>query len=215
MALTLISSHNITSAVSSLEITSGLDSTYDLYEFHCYNLVTGTAWDGKWSVQFNAASGSNTSGFDQVITSAVTYANHNESGSSLGWSFKNSWDESSGTNTNMMSLHNETVYQSLTRGQYSDTSGNDGYTPDPTDYLVPDGTGCGIFKLYNPSSSTYVKHFTSDFNCMGGVKTAANIHTFHGQVSGYVNTTEPIDEIKFYYHNGTWGSGTVYMYGVS
>jgi hypothetical protein len=214
VALTLISEHNITSAVSSLEITSGLDSTYDVYEFHCYNLVTGTAWDGKWSVQFNAASGSNTSGFDQVITSARAEAHHNENGTQLQWGFKNSWDESQ-SNTNMMSLHNETTYQALTRGQYSDTSGNDGYTSDPTDYLVPDGTGCGIFRLYAPSSDTYVKHFTGDFNCMGGVKTASDIYTFHAQVSGYVNTTEPIDEIKFYYHNGTWGSGTVYMYGVS
>lgn len=214
MALTLISSHNITSAVSSLSITSGLDSTYDVYEFHCYNLVTGTAWDGKFGVQFNAASGSNTSGFDQNITSAIQEMHHNESGANHTWGFKTSWDEAQ-TNKNMMSLHDETDYQTLIRSQYSDTSGNDGYTPDPTDYLVPDGTACGVLKLYHPSDNAHTKQFYADFNGMGGVKTAANIYSFRMITTGYINTTEPIDEISFKYHNGTWGSGTIYMYGVS
>ena len=191
MPLTLISTHNVTSAVSTLDITSGLDSTYDVYEFHCYNLVTGTAWDGKFGFQFNA---DGQSGFNEVITSTMNTINHNESGS----------DQAQGT-----------LYQAVNRGQFSDTSGDDGYTPDPTDYLVADGTSCGIITLYNPASTTYIKGFTADFNTMGGVKLVANIHSFHSYVAGYVNTTSALDEISFKYHNGTFGSGTIYMYGVS
>jgi len=48
---------------------------------------------------------------------------------------------------------------------------------------------------------------------MGGVK--GHVHTFHSMVGGYVNAEEALDEISFKYHNGTWGSGTIYMYGVT
>ena len=212
MALTLISEHNITSAVSTLDITSGLDDTYDVYEFHCYNLVTGTAWDGKFGFQFNAAGAS---GFNEVITSTMNTISHNESGSSHQWNYNNSWDLSHSSNKNIVEQNNQQYYQAVNRGQFSNASGNDGYTPDATDYLVADGTSCGVIKLYNPSSTTYVKHFTADFNSMGGVKIANNIYSFHSFVGGYVNTTAALDEISFKYHNGTWGSGTIYMYGVS
>ena len=209
MALTLISSHYVTSAISSLAITSGLDDTYDSYEFHCYNLVTGTAWDGKFGFQFNAAGAS---GFNEVITSSHNTINRNEGGTSHNWSYTNAWDVGS-ANENITDQSNQQLYQAVNRGQYSDTSGNDGYTPDPTDYLVPDGTSCGVIRLYNPASTTYVKYFTADFATMGGVKSA--VHTFHSFVGGYVNTTAALDEISFKYHNGTWGSGVIYMYGVT
>jgi hypothetical protein len=212
MPLTLISTHNVTSAVSSLAITSGLDDTYDSYEFHCYNLVTGTAWDGKFGFQFNAASGSNTSGFNQVITSTHNTINRNEGGTSHNWNYNNSWDLTS-ANKNITEQNNQQLYQAVNRGQFSNASGNDGYTPNGADYLVADGTSCGVIKLYNPASTTYVKHFMADFATMGGVKSA--VHTFHHLVAGYVNTTAALDEISFKYHNGTWGSGTIYMYGVS
>jgi len=38
MALTLVSTHNITSPVSSLAISSGITSSYNAYEFHLYNV---------------------------------------------------------------------------------------------------------------------------------------------------------------------------------
>lgn len=211
MPLTLISTHNVTSAVSTLNITSGLDSTYDVYEFHCYNLVTGTAWDGKFGFQFNAAGGS---GFNEVITSSHSTINRveNSSYTSHNWSYTHSWDLTQ-ANKNITDQHNEQYYQAVNRGQYSNASGNDGYTSNGADYLVADGTSCGVIKIYNPSSTTYTKNFTSDFATMGGVK--ANVHTFHSIVAGYVNTTAALDEISFKYHNGTWGSGTIYMYGVS
>jgi len=212
MPLTLISEHNVTSAVSTLDITSGLDSTYDVYEFHCYNLVTGTAWDGKFGFQCNA---DGQSGFNEVITSSHNTVNHNETGSSHNWNYNNSWDLTHATNKNIVDQYQGTLYQAVNRAQFSDASGNDGYTPDPTDYLVADGTSCGIITLYNPASTTYIKGFTADFNTMGGVKLSANIHSFHSYTAGYINTTSALDEISFKYHNGTWGSGTIYMYGVS
>jgi hypothetical protein len=215
MALTLISSHNITSAVSQLNITSGLDDTYDIYEFHFYNLVTGTAWDGKMGWQVNAASGSNTSGYNQVIQSTFNTLQHNEADSNHAWNYNNSWDLSVAANINRVDQSNEQYYQAMNRGQYSDTSGNDGYTADGADYLVADGTSCGILRLYNPSNTSYMTNFESIFTGMGGVKTTANIYTMTCRAAGYVNAEEALDEISFKYHNGTWGSGTVYMYGVS
>lgn len=211
MALTLISSHYVTSAISTLDITTGIDDTYDTYEFHCYNLVTGTAWDGKFGFQFNAVGAS---GFNEVITSSCNTINHNESGSSHNWNYTNAWDVGQ-ANENIVDQSNQQYYQAVNRGQFSNASGNDGYTSNPADYLVADGTSCGVIRLYNPASTTYVKYFTADFNAMGGVKLEANIHAFHTMVGGYVNTTAALDEISFKYHNGTWGSGVIYMYGVT
>jgi hypothetical protein len=38
MALTLISTHTVDAACGCIDITSGIDSTYDSYEFHCVNM---------------------------------------------------------------------------------------------------------------------------------------------------------------------------------
>jgi len=68
----------------------------------------------------------------------------------------------------------------------------------------------GVFKLYNPSSTTYVKHFTS---------TASNYFASNGNnqmnVAGYFNTTSAIDAIDFKMSSGNIDDGTIRMYGVS
>ena len=68
----------------------------------------------------------------------------------------------------------------------------------------------GVFKLYNPSSTTYVKHFTS---------TASNYFASNGNnqmnVAGYFNTTSAIDAIDFKMSSGNIDAGTIKLYGVS
>ena len=67
----------------------------------------------------------------------------------------------------------------------------------------------GILKLYNPSSTTYVKHFTS---------TASNYFASNGNnqmdVAGYFNTTSAIDAIDFKMSSGNIDAGTIQMFGV-
>jgi hypothetical protein len=67
----------------------------------------------------------------------------------------------------------------------------------------------GHLILFNPSSSTYVKHFTSR---------ASSVHTTPASddvfSAGYFNTTSPINAIQFRIGSGNF-DGIIKMYGVS
>jgi len=72
-AHTLISTHTA-SASSSLDITSGIDSTYDVYEFRFVNMHPAT--NGvDFFFQVNAAGAS---GFNETMTTTVFRAAHDE-----------------------------------------------------------------------------------------------------------------------------------------
>jgi len=71
-----------------------------------------------------------------------------------------------------------------------------------------DETAVGVLTLFNPSSTTYVKHYISQINtyrsdnlCMG--------HSF----AGYGNTTSAINAIRFQITAGNF-DGTILMYGI-
>ena len=66
-----------------------------------------------------------------------------------------------------------------------------------------DTAGSGYLHLYNPSSTTFVKHFTSFFN---HPHAAICIGTY---VAGYFNTTSAIDEIQFKFASGNIDAGDI------
>jgi hypothetical protein len=82
MALTLISTHTA-SASATLDITSGIDSTYDSYEFHMVNMHPATD-AAFFTFQVNA---DGLTGFDEFITSSQFDAYHHETegGTALGY----------------------------------------------------------------------------------------------------------------------------------
>jgi hypothetical protein len=180
MALTLISTHTA-SADSSIDITSGIDSTYDSYEFHFVNMHPASD-NVVFSFQVNATDGADFN--DSLITSTLFRASHNEAG----------------TDTTVLEyvtnedLEQQALFQPL--GYYS---GND------NDQCVS-----GVLTLYDPSSTTYVKHFTSTANAVH-----ANNHSMVGHVAGYINDTTAIDEISFKFSSGNIDAGTIKMFGVS
>jgi len=68
----------------------------------------------------------------------------------------------------------------------------------------------GTLSLFNPSSTTFVKHFIS------------NINEYHNQdftlqalVGGYLNTTSTINAVRFQMTSGNIDDGIIKMYGVS
>ena len=67
----------------------------------------------------------------------------------------------------------------------------------------------GIMKLYAPSSTTYVKHFTIDTQNVNGGNWSAN-----QLIAGYVNTTSAVNAIQFSFSSGNIDSGSIHMYGV-
>lgn len=67
----------------------------------------------------------------------------------------------------------------------------------------------GTLTLFNPSSTTYVKHFisrTSDYN--------ANDYAIDNYIAGYGNTTSAINAVRFKFSSGNIDDGIIKLYGV-
>jgi hypothetical protein len=72
-----------------------------------------------------------------------------------------------------------------------------------------DESASGELFLYNPSSTTFVKHFTSTFNVYNSGNNSVQCNT-----AGYGNTTSAINGIRFKFSTGNIDSGIIKMYGV-
>ena len=70
-----------------------------------------------------------------------------------------------------------------------------------------DESMAGSLQLFNPSSTTYIKHFISNFN---GYPTTFTYPTY---VAGYFNTTSAINAVNFKMNTGNF-DGTIKLYGV-
>ena len=115
------------------------------------------------------------------------------------------------TTTNFKAYHNETdsaaglIYEDtmdLAQGtgvqRISDGQGN-----------ASDESSCGVLTLFNPSSTTYVKHFISSFTEYNAGD--YNVSMF---VAGYGNTTSAVNAIRFTFVSGNISDGTFLMYGI-
>ena len=67
----------------------------------------------------------------------------------------------------------------------------------------------GSMILFNPSSTTYVKHFISTTNIYENGN--YSVKTF---VAGYGNTTSAINAVQFTFATGNIDAGVIYMYGI-
>jgi hypothetical protein len=67
----------------------------------------------------------------------------------------------------------------------------------------------GYMCLYDPSSTTFVKHFVSIGAALGATK-----YSYNDFIAGYGNTTSAIDAVQFTMSSGNIDSGTIKMYGV-
>ena len=69
----------------------------------------------------------------------------------------------------------------------------------------------GTLHLFNPSSTTFVKHFMSNFDrVFGDSPIQANDY-----MAGYGNTTSAVNAIQFKFSSGNIDSGVIKLYGVS
>jgi hypothetical protein len=73
-----------------------------------------------------------------------------------------------------------------------------------------DQASSGTLYLFNPSSTTYVKHFMSNLNTYTYPDYSSNFY-----VAGYGNTTSAINAIRFQFSAGDVDAGTIHMYGVA
>ena len=73
-----------------------------------------------------------------------------------------------------------------------------------------DSSLAGTLQLFNPSDTTFVKHFIATTNHM-----VNNSQISNNYVAGYFNTTSAIVEIQFKFDSGNIDAGTIKMYGVT
>jgi hypothetical protein len=138
--------------------------------------VNPASSDPDFNFQVNA---SGQTGFNAVITSTVFRAYHDESDSTATLAYTAGQDQAQGTS-----------YQCIARNV---GSGSDECT-------------AGELFLFNPASTTYVKHFY----CRSSGNGAYEMDTF---AAGYINTTSAITQISF--KTGAVNfDGTIKQYGL-
>ena len=68
----------------------------------------------------------------------------------------------------------------------------------------------GYLQLFDPASTTFVKHFMTATSC-----THSQTYANHTHVAGYANTTSAVDAVQFKMSTGDIDAGTITLYGVS
>jgi hypothetical protein len=177
-------SEQTASASASISFTSGIDSTYRTYCFKFINIHLSHTSNADFGFQGSTNGGSS---YNTTITSTFFDAFHYENDSSTGLRYLGTRD-----------LAQATTYQPLS----VNTSSQDA-----------DQSMSGELWLYNPSSTTYVKHFMATINTAsdGG----ADDFTDNSYVAGYFNTTSAINAIDFKHPSGDIDDGTIIMYGIA
>jgi hypothetical protein len=135
----------------------------------------------EFQFQANAAGAS---GYNETITSTVFTANHKEDDSETGLSYFAAFDQAQGT-----------AFQNIQTNVYN----------------ADDNGVAGTLQIFNPSSTTFVKHFISTTNSqqLDGVGMSHNHF-----VAGYFNLTAAIDEFQFKFSTGNIDSGKIKLYGI-
>jgi len=124
-------------------------------------------------------SGSN---YNVAKTTTFFYSYHDETDSNTGLSYHTAKDLAQGTGNQMVLVE----------------TGNDN-----------DQSASGYLRLFNPSSTTFVKHFIAESNSYEA--TNNNQHNF---VAGYGNTTSAVNAIQFSMSSGDTDAGDICLYGI-
>ena len=75
-----------------------------------------------------------------------------------------------------------------------------------------DASGAGYMQLFNPGSTTYIKHFIANYTHHYTNAAPGNIHN---HTAGYCNVTAAIDAVQFKLTSGNFDQGVIRMYGIS
>ena len=122
------------------------------------------------------------SSYGLTITSSAYVAYHNEAGNSAVLEYGSNSDQAQATGFQMI-------------------SGNAGNGNDESI--------SGTLHLFDPSNTTFVKHFIARSNCYN-----ANDYSQDFYAAGYFNTTSAIDAIQFKMVSGNIDAGTIKLYGI-
>ena len=121
--------------------------------------------------------------YDATKTSTYFRAQHEEDGSSSTLGYDTDFH-----------LVQSTSFQTLV-----------GYTSADNDQALS-----GYLRLFNPSSTTFVKHYISVTN-----NSNLNDYNKNTYCGGYCNTTTAIDAVQFKFNSGNIDAGDICLYGIS
>ena len=168
----------ITTNTSSDAATSDFTSGIDsTYKLYIFKFhnLNAASSDPEFMFQANVAG---QSGFNETVNSTVFRAYHDEGDSTANLAYTTGQDEAEGTG-----------YQCIVRNVQSGADNN----------------ASGELFLFNPSNTTYVKHFYAT--------TVSDTEAQHVFTAGYFNVTGAIDEISFKMSSGNF-DGTISLFGV-
>jgi hypothetical protein len=133
-------------------------------------------------VRFTVGFRDGSSNYDATKTSTYFEARHNEGDTGTALAYEDGEDQAQATG-----------FQPVQRNLSSDAD---------------HGTN-GTLHLFNPSSTTFVKHFIT--RTSGHHQSDYELDT---HVGGYCNVTAAIDAVQFKMDNGNIDSGTIKLYGI-
>ena len=168
------------SSSATLSFTSGIDSTYKEYLFEFINIHAAT--DSEHLTFNMSVDGGSNYNVTKTSTSFQAYHRENDE-ANPAVAYSTSHDLAQGTG-----------FQNFIMGLGTDADQN----------------GCGSLHLFNPSSTTFVKHFISVIS-----NTEANDYATQYNTAGYGNTTSAVDAVQFKMSSGNIDAGTITLYGIN
>ena len=176
--------HIATQTASSSASVSFTSGIDSTYKEYIFYFVNLHPSSGQ-KFQFQGDTGTNTN-FNQTITSTSFNAYHDEGDSYTALEYRTDADQAQGTSFN-----------------------------DLTNYMVAtesDSSLTGFLHIFNPSSTTFVKHFISRTQIMNGTSSFYSIQNFH---AGYFNTTSALTRFQFKFASGNIDSGQILLFGLN
>ena len=144
--------------------------------------IHGATDDAEFQVGFRDGG----SDYDATKTSSNFRAYHFESGSGAGVGYQTTRD-----------LAQSTSFQSL--GQLQSSQDND-------------SCGVGYLHLFNPSSTTFVKHYIAQYSHHYTYNAPGVVDNY---TAGYCNVTAAIDGVQFKMNSGNIDSGQILLFGLN
>ena len=181
-AMTLIKEQTASASAT----ISFVDGTSDVvldstYPIYQFEFINIHPQTTEKDFSFQVDTGTNTN-YNQTITSTMFRALNAEADDDASLSYTTAYDQAQGT-----------AFQVLSGDVKADS----------------DSSVSGSLTLFNPSSSTFVKHFISTTNAMWYA--TYSIQTF---VAGYINTTTALTRVQFKMDSGNIDAGTFKLYGI-
>ena len=150
------------------------------YPIYVFKIINCHPATNSVNFQVNFRDGG--SSYDATKTTTFFSAYHNEAGGTTNLGYDTGSD-----------LAQSTGVQRL-----SNSVGND------NDQCI-----AGTLHLFNPSDTTFVKHFTATTNM-----TEESDFTENFYIAGYCNVTAAIDGVQFSFSSGNIDAGTIKLYGI-